>query len=162
MLSPSPPDPSRTPSLVAMQVATCLGLGRLKPGPGTIASAAACLVAWPLLDAAWLVLLLALAASVAGTWSISRLREAGIGGDPSFVVIDELAGQWLAIGIAGLASAGSVLVLVGCFLGFRLLDIAKPGPIGWLDRRLEPWSVVADDLAAGGITGVAVVLGLAL
>ena len=39
------------------------------------------------------------------------------------------------------------------FLGFRLLDIWKPGPIGWVDRIKNPFGIILDDLLAGIISG---------
>jgi phosphatidylglycerophosphatase A len=38
---------------------------------------------------------------------------------------------------------------VAGFAGFRLLDIAKPFPIGRLQRLPGGWGILADDLAAG-------------
>ncbi len=32
---------------------------------------------------------------------------------------------------------------------FRLLDVAKPGPIGWADRQGGAAGIMADDLIAG-------------
>ncbi|MBW4091525.1 MAG: phosphatidylglycerophosphatase A, partial [Proteobacteria bacterium] len=93
-------------------------------------------------------------ASLGGVWAI---RAAGIRGDPGFVVIDEVAGQWLAL--LGLAPAWGWPPLRGvlaAFVLFRVLDVAKPGPVGWADRQAGAWGVMGDDLIAG--TGVAVVL----
>lgn len=80
-----------------------------------------------------------------GTWAIGRAAGAG---DPGWVVIDEVAGQWLAMVPLIRPS------LVGCVLAFalfRLFDIAKPGPVGWVDRRHGAWAVMGDDVAAGAI-----------
>ena len=41
--------------------------------------------------------------------------------------------------------------LAAAFLLFRLLDVVKPGPIGWADRQHGPAAVMADDLIAGAI-----------
>ena len=62
--------------------------------------------------------------------------------------MDEFAGQWIAL--LGLARP-SLLGLAAAFLLFRLLDITKPGPIGWADRQGGPAGVMADDLIAGAI-----------
>lgn len=71
--------------------------------------------------------------------------------DPGEVVIDEVVGfmvamtwlphswQWLALG----------------FILFRFLDILKPFPIGYVDRKIEGGvGVVADDLVAGILANV--------
>lgn len=141
---------------LAFAVGSCGGLGRLGPGPGTIGSAAALLAAWPLFAWGGSVGLLAGAAlaSVLGAWAVARLRKAGSALDPGFVVIDEVAGQWLAVGIAALLAPLAPWQWAAAFALFRLFDIAKPGPVGWLDRRPEAWAVIADDLAAGLLAGI--------
>jgi phosphatidylglycerophosphatase A len=63
-------------------------------------------------------------------------------------VIDEFAGQWIAM--LPLATA-TPLGLLAAFALFRLLDITKPGPIGWADRQHGAAGVMADDLIAGAI-----------
>lgn len=92
----------------------------------------------------------ALAAGV-GLWSVrgaARAGELDAAGDPGWVVIDEFAGQWLAMlplahpSLAGCAAA---------FALFRLFDIAKPGPVGWLDRQRGAWAIIGDDMVAGAI-----------
>jgi phosphatidylglycerophosphatase A len=66
--------------------------------------------------------------------------------DAPWIVVDEVAGQWLAL----LMAPRAWWAVTVAFVLFRLLDIAKPGPIGWLDRELSGgWGVMADDLLAG-------------
>ena len=68
--------------------------------------------------------------------------------DPGWVVIDEIAGQMLALlALPRPSWAGAALA----FALFRALDIAKPGPIGWADRQGGAWGIMADDLIAGFI-----------
>jgi phosphatidylglycerophosphatase A len=68
--------------------------------------------------------------------------------DPGWVVIDEIAGQCLALlALPRPSWAGAALA----FALFRALDIAKPGPIGWADRQGGAWGIMADDLIAGFI-----------
>jgi len=90
--------------------------------------------------------LAALLAALGGVWSINAAR---VEGDPGWVVIDEFAGQWLAL--CGLAHA-SLPGLLAAFIVFRILDVAKPGPIGWADRQGGAAGIMADDLIAGAIT----------
>ena len=68
--------------------------------------------------------------------------------DPGWVVIDEVAGQCLALLALPRPSWAGVAL---AFLLFRALDIGKPGPIGWADRQGGAWGIMADDLIAGFI-----------
>ncbi len=142
----------------AVLVASVAGLGRLRPAPGTWASAAALPAAWALHAAGGPVLLAlaAAAAFAAGLWAAARVIAATAERDPPWVVIDEVAGMWIALlpVSAGAALTGAeVLRLwpgwVLAFLAFRLLDIWKPGAIGRLDRRGDALGLMADDAAAG-------------
>lgn len=72
-------------------------------------------------------------------------RRLGVHDHPS-IVWDEVAGYLVTM--CGVPT-GWGWVLAG-FLLFRLLDIAKPWPIRWLDRRLSGGlGIMADDLLAG-------------
>lgn len=129
---------------LARIIASGLGSGYAPRAPGTVASLLALLLGIPLLLAPSGVLALAAAvASLAGLWAI---RDAKVDGDPGWVVIDEVAGQWLAL--LGLARP-TLLGLLAAFALFRLLDITKPGPIGWTDRQGGAAGIMADDLIAG-------------
>jgi phosphatidylglycerophosphatase A len=105
------------------------GLGRARYAPGTVASLAAvpigALAFW--IDHR-LLTLLAIVTCVIGTWAV---HETGEQGDPGWIVIDEFAGQWIAM--LGLARI-SVYGLIAAFVLFRLFDIVKLGPVGWADR----------------------------
>lgn len=139
--------------VVSRLTAGVFGLGRFPWAPGTLASFVALLVGGALLLVSpWLLAAAAAAAIVAGVWAIGA---AGAGAsDPGWVVIDEVAGQFVTL--LALPRA-SVPGLVAGFLLFRLLDIAKPGPIGWVDRRVGPLAVMGDDLIAG-LIGAATLL----
>ncbi len=66
--------------------------------------------------------------------------------DPGEVVIDEVAGQWLPLLVAGT----SPLYYVLAFVLFRLFDIFKPWPISWMDKNIKgAFGVMADDILAG-------------
>ena len=131
----------------ARLVASGLGTGRVPVSPGTAGSLLAIVLGIPLLAGpGWLLPLAVVASVLAGFWSI---RACGIHGDPGWVVIDEVAGQWLAmIGLTHPSAAG----LSAAFLLFRLLDIAKPGPIAWAERLPGASGVMADDLLAGALS----------
>jgi phosphatidylglycerophosphatase A len=146
-------------------VATFFGSGLLKPGPGTWGSVAALLL-WAALGigahAPASTLLFALIAGV--TLSIAlgvpaatvAARESGRK-DPGFVVIDEVAGQWIALlGSPGDWKHGLIALAL-----FRLFDITKPWPARQLEVLPEGWGIVFDDVAAGLYAwGVAAILRL--
>jgi len=128
----------------ARWVASFLGLGLVPVAPGTVGSLAALLPGLALLWVSHAVLVAGVVVVVAlGLWAI---RAAGAGDDPGWVVIDEVAGQWIAL----LALAHpSVLGALAAFAAFRLFDIAKPGPVGWAERLPGAVGVMADDVLAG-------------
>ncbi len=131
----------------ARLLAGFFGCGRSPIAPGTVGSLAAIVLGAGLLRLPPIVLPLAiLAATFGGLWAI---RTGRIDEDPGWVVIDEVAGQWVAL--LGLATA-TPLGLLAAFLIFRLLDVAKPGPVGWADRQAGAAGIMADDLIAGAIT----------
>lgn len=139
-------------------IATFFGVGHLRPAPGTWGSLAALPVAG-LLHLAGGPVLLGIGIVVAcllGWWATAREIAGKADQDPSEIVIDEVAGQWLAflpVSI-GAAHAGAALTAlwpgwITAFVLFRLFDIWKPGPIGWADRRGGPMGVMLDDILAG-------------
>ncbi len=135
-------------------IASFGGVGFAPRAPGTAGSAAAVLVgALMMLGPVWLLPAGAAVATLGGWFAVGRAvpdRDA----DPGWVVIDEVAGQWIAmLGLGGVLSWPGLVV---AFVLFRLLDIAKPGPIGWADRQGGAFGIMADDVLAGAGAGVAV------
>lgn len=137
----------------AWTVATFFGAGRGKPGPGTWGSVAAVLlwaaVAWGLHPSphSLSVLLLGgiiLAVLLGVPAATIVAQESGLH-DPQFVVIDEVAGQWIAL----LGSRANLLHALLALLLFRLFDIWKPFPVRQLEQLPEGWGIVFDDVAAG-------------
>lgn len=162
-LDPNPPKKLRrgpwTPALV---VATVGGIGYLRPASGTWASAAAILVGVGLHLAGGfpLVALATVIATLAGFWACAAVLRDRPGEDPSEIVIDEVAGQWLAFCAtsAGLWHAGVTSLpwpaWVVPFVLFRLFDIWKPGWVGRADRRGDGAGVMLDDLVAGAFAAL--------
>jgi phosphatidylglycerophosphatase A len=140
-------------------IATFGGVGDLRPAPGTWGS----LAALPLgLGAAFAGRASGpshsarFAITVIGWWAVERELAGSADKDPSEIVIDEVAGQFIALWPVSLGAAfAGVGVLdlwpgiVTAFLAFRLFDIWKPGPVGWADRQEGALGVMADDLIAG-------------
>lgn len=139
-------------ALWAELVGTFFGLGRMKPGPGTWGSAGAA-VSWYLLARyvfpahTWTMAAAAYAAiaTVIGIPAATAIARASGRKDPQHVVIDEVAGQMIAL-IA--APVNWKAVLAG-FILFRAFDITKPWPIRKLEKLPEGTGIVVDDLGAG-------------
>jgi phosphatidylglycerophosphatase A len=131
---------------IARAIAAGAGTGCAPRAAGTVASAVATLVGAALLWWSPFALPVAvLLATFGGLWAI---RAAQVEGDPGWVTIDEFAGQWIAmLGLAAVTPIG----LLAAFLLFRLLDVTKPGPVGWADRQHGAAGVMADDLIAGAL-----------
>lgn len=148
MSASPPPIPSLSPWHPAAMIATWGGIGRLPKAPGTWGSLAALPFAWVLCrwGGAMAVLIAAILCAVIGWWAAARyVRNSGLG-DPQEIVVDEVAGQWLVLA----ALPADPLCYGLGFLLFRLLDITKPGPIGWADRAIGGGlGVMADDILAG-------------
>jgi phosphatidylglycerophosphatase A len=83
--------------------------------------------------------------------------------DRSEIVIDEVAGQWIALlfpsfgfWMMGLPADNFPYPgWVAAFFFFRLFDIWKPSVIGRADRRHDAAGVMIDDLWAGLFAGIA-------
>jgi phosphatidylglycerophosphatase A len=135
----------------AWAVGTFLGAGLLKPGPGSWGSAAAALL-WLAAGKAlapgplgWLTLTAALAALAIGIPAATRVEQESGREDPGHVVIDEVAGQWIAL----IHSRVNLSHLLAGFLFFRLFDIVKPWPARQLEGLPAGWGIMLDDVAAG-------------
>lgn len=137
----------------AWTVATFFGSGLGRPGPGTWGSVAALLL-WAAVAVAthssatalgrFLAVGIAFTLVVGIPASTVVARESGIK-DPGFVVVDEAAGQWIALIGCRADWRQALLALVL----FRLFDITKPFPIRRIEALPEGWGIVFDDVAAG-------------
>jgi len=150
-IATSPPAKNRT--AWAHVVATFFGAGYGRPGPGTWGSAAAVLLwaafAWGLHPSPSTLILALLAGILISTAmgvpaATIAARESGLE-DPQFVVIDEVAGQWIALLGCPIEWRHALI----CFVLFRLFDMTKPPPARQLENLPEGWGIVFDDVAAG-------------
>ena len=150
-------------------LATMWGAGLVKKAPGTAGSFVAAILAYPVLLQAdgwrWLLLGAALL-TIFGAMSAERyMRTHKTYHDPSEIVVDEWAGQWLTYALfpaysvwLGEATPSSMMLatdtqiithLVAGFFMFRLFDILKPWPISLADRKIGGgFGVMFDDLIA--------------
>ncbi|MEQ8829706.1 MAG: phosphatidylglycerophosphatase A [Alphaproteobacteria bacterium] len=143
---------------LALIIATWFGSGLLRPMPGTWGTAAALPFAWAIASFSAPVWLFAAAAILfpIGVWAANRYDAMKQAHDSSEIVVDEVVGVWLVL---ALVPPDWLHYLAG-FLLFRVFDIAKPWPVGWVDRRLAGGlGVMADDVLAAlyamaGIYGI--------
>jgi phosphatidylglycerophosphatase A len=154
------PNPHKT--RWAWMVGTWFGAGLLKPGPGTYGSVAAMLL-WVGAAHLWHGVGLAVGTGLSSLGAVLiGIPAAGIVAresgreDPGFVVVDEVAGQWIAL-IAVRADWVHALLALALF---RLFDIWKPWPVRLLERLPEGTGIMLDDVAAGVLAlGVGLVVG---
>jgi phosphatidylglycerophosphatase A len=145
--------PSEKKTLWAWTLATFFGAGLLKPGPGTYGSVAAALLWYAtahILAPSFLQLAVGTALS-AFVITLIGIRAATIVAhesgreDPGFVVVDEVAGQLIAL----IAIVPDWRHAVISLLLFRIFDILKPPPVRQLERLPEGTGIMMDDVAAG-------------
>ena len=121
------------------------GLARVAPGTfGTLPGVVIC-AALGLMPILWYVVVTALVAAV-GVWICDRAsRELGVH-DHGGIVWDEIAGYLVTM----IAIPVGFKTLFAGFVLFRLFDIWKPWPIGWLDKHVAGGAgIMVDDLVAG-------------
>jgi phosphatidylglycerophosphatase A len=128
-------------------VATGFGAGMLPLMPGTWGSLAALPCGWAIRSGGglWWLLVAAAVAFALGCWASARVTSVCGRADPGFIVIDEIAAQWLVL-------AGVPLNpwwYAAAFLLFRVFDIAKPWPIHFVERAVPGGlGVMLDDVVA--------------
>jgi phosphatidylglycerophosphatase A len=145
------PTAAVTKSRFSWLIATFFYIGYMKPGPGTYASAATVILWWAaahLIPANWLTLVAVVASVVITLLGIPPStvveRESGRE-DPGFVVIDEVAGQMIAL--IGVPLTWNYLI-AGLIL-FRVFDILKPFPLRRLENLPGGTGIMMDDVGAG-------------
>lgn len=127
-------------------LATVAYVGHAPVAPGTAGSLAALPIIWfayPRLTQATALYLVAAVCAVA-IWAAHQQTKDGQK-DPQFVVIDELAGQMIALLFVPL----SMLTLVTGFVLFRVFDVLKPYPSRESEQLPGGWGIVMDDVFAG-------------
>lgn len=132
---------------------TFFAIGLIGPGPGTWASLAAAAIWYLAARVAHLStigLIIATAAAGLGITLIgiptaSIVEQESNRQDPGHVVIDEVAGQWIALVACPVEIGHAVLA----FALFRLFDIVKPWPARQLEQLHGGLGIMMDDVAAG-------------
>jgi len=153
------------------------GLGHMRPASGTWGSLPPVIIAYalimlgigpgdPLSWVYYLVLALICIIYSAACVLLGHEAEAKWGKDPSEVVADETAGQCLTLmfipaGICNcpMTTMGAVL---GAFFLFRAFDILKPWPAGAMQNIAGGWGILLDDIFAGIMGGIALLIILSI
>lgn len=128
--------------------ASFLGVGYIPAAPGTFGSLAGLgLIFW--VPPSYVVIT-TLFLTALGFWVAPAAAQAFDSKDPKKFVLDEVCGMMLTM----IGAPVSVPACIAGFVFFRLFDIFKPWPISILQKKSEPWAIMADDLAAGVLAWV--------
>lgn len=134
-----------------------LGYSGLSPkAPGTVGSLVALLLGMGLLQIISIttLFLLSLLISVIAVKQINIYEKQTSTHDGKEIVIDELAGMWITMGVASVTADNWSIALIA-FIFFRIFDIWKPSIIGKIDQNVQGgWGVMGDDMVAGVFAGL--------
>ena len=136
-----------------------VGFSGLSPkAPGTVGSFVSLIIGLFLLEFLHVstLFLLALLITVIAIKQIDIYENETQTHDTSEIVIDELAGMWIALSICGINSSNIIIMASLAFIFFRIFDIWKPSIIGKIDRDVKGGlGVMGDDVVAGIAAGIA-------
>ena len=136
-----------------------VGFSGLSPkAPGTAGSFVSLIIGLFLLEFLHVstLFLLALLITVIAIKQIDIYENETQTHDNSEIVIDELAGMWIALSICGINSSNIIIMASLAFIFFRIFDIWKPSIIGKIDRDVKGGlGVMGDDVVAGIAAGIA-------
>ncbi len=129
-------------------LASWFGCGFINPAPGTWGS----LGALPFgvliyaLGGAFALGFAAVMITLIGLWASDRFDKAMDSDDSKMIVIDEVAGQWIAL----IPAALNPVLIILAFAAFRFFDILKPWPVSFFDKKVKgAVGVMGDDIIAG-------------
>ncbi len=133
--------------------------GLLPKAPGTWGSVVGVIIAYLVIlfmpNPNMTILLLAVLFTIIG-YKLTNEYEATVTiHDDKRIVIDEIAGVLISIGVLGDLKHDTFLKLVLAFIAFRLFDIWKPSIIGKIDEKAPGGlGVMGDDVVAGAFGGI--------
>ncbi len=137
-------------------LASWFGSGFISPAPGTWGTLGAIpfgIIIYAL-SGAYGLAIATIIITVIGLWAADKFDNAMNGHDSKMIVIDEVAGMWIALIPAAL---NPVLILIA-FIAFRFFDILKPYPISYIDKKVKGASgVMGDDILAGIFASICVI-----
>lgn len=142
---------------LALVIATC-GVGYLPLMPGTFGSLVGVGIFF-LLKRTLIGLVVAIfVVTFAGIWAGSRTEELAGRKDPGKVVVDEVAGQLIAMLPLAFFQQWSIVQVMISFALFRFFDIVKPYPANRLQDLKGGFGIMFDDLVAGVYAAVIVTI----
>jgi phosphatidylglycerophosphatase A len=126
-------------------IASGFGSGFAPVAPGTAGSLLALVIFYlfPLTNVFWIIIILVV--FFIGVHSATAVENYMDKEDPGMVVVDEMAGQWIAL----LFIPVNYYTLSGAFILFRVFDIFKPYPINKSQKLKGGWGIMVDDVIAG-------------
>jgi phosphatidylglycerophosphatase A len=108
-------------------------------------------------------LLVIVSITLLGTWAATRTERLSGRKDPGKVVIDEVAGQLIALLPLVPGTDPGWLSVIIAFVLFRIFDIVKPYPARRLEGLESGLGIMADDIVAGAYAafGTAIIIAIA-
>jgi len=101
------------------------------------------------------IMLLAIFFSILGYQLVNEYENITQTHDDKRIVIDEIAGILITVGLLGNLKEDTLIKLFLAFISFRLLDIWKPSIIGKIDQKApKGLGVMGDDIVAGAFGGI--------
>ena len=142
-------------------IASLGGIGLIPFAPGTFGSIFAWLV-FVIMSHFVNMLIYTIAIVFIAIWVCEKASVNLIQKDHKSIVIDELAGMWVAlVPVIYFASDQLERIIYACLalLFFRVFDILKPFPISYFDKKYKNgFGIVLDDIIAGIFSGILSVL----
>ena len=143
-------------SVFLAQLATLGPIGRYLPAPGTVGSVSALIIGFFLAKNGFIILFSAtLLVTILGVFAADAYSQLTGTDDAGEVIIDEVAGQWLVLLCIPPNIDSTLLWYVAGFVLFRLFDILKPWPVSAAEGLPGGIGVMADDVVAGTLAGMA-------
>jgi phosphatidylglycerophosphatase A len=137
---------------LARAIATWFGCGYSPKAPGTVGTLGTLPLCYVLSRQSTLVYwAVTIVITALGVWASTRYAADAGEEDPQAVVIDEVSGTLIAVGLA--LGGGPLAALLAVVL-FRVFDIWKPGPIDNAQNLPRGWGIMADDVLAGLAAGL--------
>ena len=146
-------------SVFLAQLATLGPIGRYLPAPGTVGSVSALIIGFFLAKNGFIILFSAtLLVTILGVFAADAYSQLTGIDDAGEVIIDEVAGQWLVLLCIPPNINSALFWYAAGFVLFRLFDILKPWPVSAAEGLPGGIGVMADDVVAGILAGMALLM----